>query len=227
MKNCKHDRCRMIRGALGFAVLLCGISVRALETLPLLPDGASKTLLESRNPIYCETEGRVPVDYAQALKVYAHPDLLVNVQAAYSEHVLKEGAPEFSIQQTAEKKFHYVNRKKERTDISEIFRRETSDTTFDIILYSSGKRFFGNYQAVIHVQLLDCGDAGVGYVASVYAYPENAVSRFFSRHLGLVEKYFNKKTGHLTEMITVISRSLCEQAAVAQDEPEERGSQTS
>lgn len=226
LKNCRRDACRVIRDTVVVAVLMGTISIQALETKALLPDGASKNLLENKKPLYCETEGVVPVDFAQALKVFAHPDLLVNVQAAYTEKVLEEGAPEFSIQQTSETEYHYVNRKGERTDIAEVMRAKTSGETFDIVLYSTGKRFFGKYQAVIHVQLLDCGEAGVGYVASVYAYPENAVSRFFARHLNLVEKYFNKKTEHLTEMITVISTSLCEEELAKEEEKTKKVAQS-
>ncbi len=211
----------MLRGALAAAVLFGTLSAQALGTAALLPAGPSRALLENKKPICCAAEGVVPVDYAQALKVFSHPDLMANVQRAYAEQVLDEEAPEFSIQQTSPVDYHYVNRKGERTDITEIMRAETTESTFDIIFYSAGRRFFGQYEALIHVQLLDCGEAGVGYTAAVYAYPENAVSRFFARHLGLVEKYFNKKTARMTDMITVISRCLCAEEA-AKEETEER-----
>ncbi|WP_372796090.1 hypothetical protein [Pontiella sp.] len=212
-----------MRGAMLAALLSGTLSAQALETAALLPEGPSRALLESKRPIYCETAGVVPVDFDDALRVFSHPDLMSHVQAAYAEQVLEEGEPEFSIQQTAPAEYFYVNRKGERTDLSEVVRIQTSETTFDLILYSTGKRFFGSYEALIHVRLLDCGNAGVGYAASVYAYPENAVSRFFARHLGLVTNYFNKKTARMTEMITLISRSLCEEATARDEAGEKQG----
>jgi hypothetical protein len=211
LKNCK-------RSAALAALLICVASVQALETKSLLPDGPSKALLETKKPIYSEASGTVPVDFSQALKVFTHSNFLSNVQTAYNEQIDDDGTPEFNIEQTSAHTYFYVNRHGERTDISEIMRAAASDSVFDIILYSTGKRSFGKYQALIHVQITDCGEQAVHYTAAVYAYPENMFSRFFARHLGLVDRYFKKKTTLLTEMITVITCSLCDEAEVAKEE---------
>lgn len=181
-----------------------------LDTLALLEAGPSKTLLENKKPIYAETGGQVPVNYEQALEVLQDPGLMVNVQDAYCRLIDEDGEPEFSIRQTSSNAYFYVNRKGERTDITEVIRRETSDSSFDIVYFSAGQRFFGEYQALIHVRITAEEESNTRYTASVYAYPENAVSRFFARRLGLVKRYFKKKTEHMTEIITAISCSLCE-----------------
>lgn len=190
---------------------MVAMPVKALDTLVLLPAGPSKALLENKKPIYAETSGEVQVDYAQALNVMDEPGLLQNVQDAYCKLIAKDGTPEFTIQQCSSNTYFYVNKDGERTDIAEVLRKKTSGSTFDIVYYSAGKRFFGRYEAVIHVQISDDGDAGSRYVASVYAYPENAFSRFFARHLGLVDRYFKKKTGEMTGIITTITCSLCDE----------------
>ena len=59
------------------------------------------------------------------------------------------------------------------------------------------------------MQLTQEGEGNTRYTASVYAYPENMLSRFFARSLNLVDGYFKKKTAHMTEIITTISCSLC------------------
>jgi len=187
-------------------------SFGALDTLTLLEAGPSKALLENKKPIYAETIGQLPVDFIRALDVFEAPALMQNVQDAYCELIAEDGTPEFTISEAGTNTYFYVNRKGERTDIREVLRKKTSDETFDIVFYSAGKRFFGNYEALIHVRLSDAGKDGVSYTASVYAYPQNAISRFFARHLGLVERYFKKKTGHMTEIISTISCSLCEEA---------------
>ena len=186
------------------------VPVLALDTLGLLKAGPSKTLLQDKKPIYAEAKGSAPVNFDAALKVLRHPDFITRIQDAYCELIDDDGIPEFTIQQTSSNTCFYVNRKGERTDITELLRRETAEGCFDIILYSVGKRFFGKYQALIHIQVTKDGKNKSRYVAAVYAYPENAVSRFFARHLGLVERYFKKKTGQMTGIVTAITCSLCE-----------------
>jgi hypothetical protein len=181
----------------------------ALDTLSLLSPGTAKQLLENEKAIHATASGEVPVSFTQALDVLKQPDFMNSVQKAYVEKVIDDEKPEFSIIQTSTNAYHYVNRKGERTDVVELMRRQTRGDSFDIILYSWGKRSFGKYQAVIHVQVLADGKGQCRYDSSVYAYPENVVSRFFARHLGLVERYFTKKTKHLSEMIAVIACRLC------------------
>lgn len=175
----------------------------------MLPEGESKSLLASKKSINANAEGVVPIKFSKAMEVYAQDALLTRVQTAYCDLLAEGGVPEFTISQSSSNTYFYVNNEGQRTDITEVMRRKTSEDTFDIILYSAGRRFFGDYQAVVHVQLTDAGNDETHYSAIVYAYPENAVSRFFARHLGLVERYFKKKTCHMTEIITTISCSLC------------------
>lgn len=209
------------------ALLVVGLmagSVQALDTVSLLPDGAAKTLLKKKKPIRASSGGSVPVDYNKAMLLLETPTLLTDVQDAYSELMPDGEEPEFTIEQNSTNSYFYINRKGERTDIVEVVRKKTSDTTFDIVYYSAGKRFFGHYQAVIHVQVTSAGDEASKYVASVYAYPENAFSRFFARRLGLVKRFFNKKTAEMSGIITTITCNLCErteeETTVAEDQPD-------
>ncbi len=200
----------MIRNALVVAALLCVAKVQALETLPLLPEeGPSKELLESKKPILAETSGSVPVNFNDALQVLLDPNFMNNVQNAYNTMIDDDGKPEFSIQQTSSNTYYYVNRKNERTDITEVMRKQNAETEIDIVLYSVGKRSFGKFQSVIHIQVTQESPSVTNYTAAVYAYPENGVSRFFVRHLGLVDRYFRKKTAHLSAMVTTIVCGLC------------------
>ncbi len=186
-------------------------SARALDTVALLPDGGpSRELLESKKPIYAETQGEVEVDFSNALVVFAGSNLLQEVQEAYCTLIAKDHTPEFTIRQHSANTYFYVNKDGERTDIKEVVRRQTSENTFDIVYYSTGKRFFGDYQAVIHVRISGGDGKSSHYTASVYAYPENMISRFFARRLGLVERFFKGKTQEMTGIITTIFCNLCE-----------------
>ena len=189
------------------------VDARALDTLALLEPGPSLALLQNKKPIYAESGGQVPVSYGRVLTVLQQPDLMNNVQQAYSELIVEGEAPEFSIRQTSSNTYFYINRKGERTDVTELVRKQTSEENFEIVLYSAGERFFGRYEALIHVRIEAEAARQSRFSASVYAYPENAVSRFFARHLGLVERYFNKKTKQMTGMITTIACSLCDEEA--------------
>jgi hypothetical protein len=180
-----------------------------LDTLSLLEDGPSKALLENTKPIVAEIRGRVPVEFSNALTVFERPDFLQCVQEEYGSQIGDEVQPEFVIKQSSTNTYFYVNRKGERTDITEELRKKTSDSTIDLVLYSHGKRSFGKYRSLVHIQVSDDGQGGSVYVASIYAYPENGFSRFFVRHLGLIERYFKNKTDEMAELFTAIICNLC------------------
>ncbi|QBG47211.1 hypothetical protein EGM51_07305 [Verrucomicrobia bacterium S94] len=224
MKSYTCDSGRVFRAGIAGAMLLCCVAeVQALETVPLLPEGPSKTLLQKKKPIYAETSGSVPVNFKAALQVLLDPAFMTNVQEAYNTMIDDDGKPEFSIQQTSSNTYFYVNRKNERTDITEVLRKQNSETEIDIVLYSAGRRSFGKFQSVIHIRVEQESESVTRYTAAVYAYPENAVSRFLVRHLGLVERYFRKKTRNLTAMITTITSGLCEEAVAEEKAGESEG----
>ena len=144
------------------------------------------------------------------MTVVERPGLLREVQEAYADLLGEGETPEFTIHQTSTNTYYYVNKDDERTDISEVVRGPEKAGTFDLVYYSFGKRFFGRYEAVIHIRLMQGPNDELRYVCTVYAYPENGFSRFFARHLGLVERYFNDKTEHMDGIISSIAGTLCQ-----------------
>jgi hypothetical protein len=89
-----------------------------------------------------------------------------------------------------------------------------------MILKASGKRFFGNYDVIIHVQFQDASDEGVIYTAQVYAYPHNGPMRFFARRLGTVERYFRKNTSNIELLACSIGQGLAENPMLQDRESE-------
>lgn len=192
------------------------VSARALDTLALLEGGAAKELLENRKPILATIEGEVPVSYAKAVMLFERPAFLQDIQDAYAEELAEDGTPEFTIHQTSSNTYFYVNKNGERTDIEEVVRKTTEDgSAMDLVFYSTGKRSFGNYRALIHAHMVSFGTNTTHFKAVVYAYPENAVGRFLARHLGIVERYFRGKTGEMTGIITTIAQRMCESESEA------------
>jgi hypothetical protein len=177
------------------------------ETEGLVSDDLSRTLL-AKEFIYAETGGNVPVDIGSAITLLRQPSFLTRVQEEYESLLPPGKQPEFTVQQSATNSWFYINKKQERTDIIEVASREGADDTFDLAYYTEGRRFFGFYQALIHVQLTG-EDESTRYTVAVYAYPENLVSRFFARHLNLVERYFRSKTDEISVLAAQISTRLC------------------
>ena len=185
-----------------FSLLLTVVSTSSgLETLSLLDEGRARLLLEKKNPIQADVKGRIAVSFDTMLGLYESPSMLLRIQQIYRDYVVGPEGVEFEVVEVRSNFYAYVNRNEERTIIEECCRLKPNEDQFDLVLYTEGKRFFGAYEAVIHVQL----ERGLNqslYQATVYAYPRNGLSRFFGRYLGLIERFFKQKTAEM-ELLTV------------------------
>jgi hypothetical protein len=177
------------------------------ETVALVTDDLSCGLL-AKKIIFAGTGGTVPVNIESAISVLQQPSFLTSVQDEYARMLPPGNRPEFAVQQSSTNTWFFINGHQERTDITEVSRRMTGSDKFDLVYYTQGRRFFGFYQALIHIRLAGAGDS-TSYTVAVYAYPENGFSRFFARHLNLVKKYFHSKTGEISELAVQISTRLC------------------
>lgn len=177
------------------------------DTRALLTHEDSCALL-SKKYIYAETGGAVPVCFDRALTVFREESFLSLVQAEYEKMMPAENSPEFVIEPCGPDAWFYVNRKGERTDLFETAARREGEDLFHLVYFSEGRRFFGLYQALIHIRLTRTAGTSAYHVA-VYAYPENGVSRFVARRLNLVERYFRSKTDEISDLAVQISTRLC------------------
>lgn len=202
-----------VRSVQTIAALVLTVWVKAfgtagcLDTRALLTAEASCALL-AKNYIYAETGGAVPVCFDRALTVFRKESFLSLVQAEYERMMPAGNSPEFVIEPCGPDAWFYVNRKGERTDIFETAARREGDDRFHLVYYTEGRRFFGTYQALIHIRLTRTAGTSAYHVA-VYAYPENGVSRFVARRLNLVERYFRSKTNEISDQAIQISTRLC------------------
>ncbi len=179
------------------------VTVHALNTAALV-DGSAAVLLE-KNCIRTEIGGVLPVRFDAAVHYLNQPDLVQRIQGEYRCSVSKDGTVDFPIVGTGNGAYHYVNEKNQRTDLFELYRRQTSDTSFDLIYCARGKRYFGKYEVLIHIRTVDAEAAGTLYIAEIHAYPSNAALRFFARRFGTVERYFQRKT----RLIAQVSHKIC------------------
>jgi hypothetical protein len=173
--------------------------------------GAHPSALEvlESHYIFLETSGRMAVDFETAMTAIRRAHLISDVQDAYARLLPPGEEPEFGVFQTSSNTFFYVNRRGQRSDVVELCRSRMSDRRFDIVYHVRGHRFFGDFQSLIHVTVSSPPGPGVEYGVDVYAYPENVISRFVARHLGIVERYFEQKTVSVVGIATEICRALC------------------
>ena len=189
-------------------ILLSGVLVA--EALPTVEraDEESRRVL-ALPCIVVTTTGRMDLAYSGMARAFASPDLLGDVQREYARQLPVGEQPEFVIEQVATGSYHYVNREGQESFIREVHRGEHEGPVTELALHTWGRRFFGRYEAVIHVAVRPAGARHVEYTAVVYAYPQNGVSRFLARHLGLVERYFRNKTDEIEQLSVKLGAALC------------------
>lgn len=188
-------------------------SVAALDTGARVGDHEAARRILARNPIRVEAQGEVPIAYSLAVRLFASPSLLADVQDEYARLLPPGEKPEFVITQTAPDTFYYVNKSGQETEIRELHRGEHDGPTVEVVYHAKGRRFFGDFQALIHI-VAEPRDGGTAYTTRVYAYPENSVSRFFARHLRLVHLFFNSKTVEIEKLSIRISEGLARRKSV-------------
>ena len=181
----------------------------ALPTADRISSDAGAEAVLARRCIVVTTTGQLALAYAGMARAFASPDLLGDLQREYAHQLPAGEQPEFIIQQTSPGSYHYVNRLGQESFIREVHRAEHAGPVTELVLHAWGRRFFGRYEAVIHVAVYPVEPGELGYTAVVHAYPENGVSRFLARHLGLVERYFRSKTAEIEALSSRLGAALC------------------
>lgn len=154
--------------------------------------------------------GQVEVAFRDAVILFERANLLDDVQAAYAQRLGEGEKPEFVIAQESTNRWSYVNKSGHESVIQELHRAiQTNGNNAAVVYYTEGERFFGKFRAVIEVAVHPAGEGAASrYEVAVYAYPVNAFSRFFARHLGVVDRFFRDKTREITQLAVTICRDL-------------------
>lgn len=171
----------------------------------------------SNKCIRIEADGTAKAAFEDLLIVSGRPDLLSAVQRTYAEMLPEGEAPEFTVEEVAPGQYFYLNRKDQESHVTELLRAALPDGRLHAVYNVSGERFFGDFQAVVHVGIAKSGTPGeVDYFAEVYAWPENSFSRFLARGLTFaIEAFFDRKTKHMTGLILDICAKLVEEEKLA------------
>lgn len=191
-----------------FAVLLVsGFSVRA----DYRATEAYRSVVEAHY-IQAGGTGLVDVAFRDAVVLFERVNLLDDVQAAYARMLGEGEKPEFVITQETTNRWSYVNKSGHASVIEELHRAiQTNGNEAAVVYFTEGERFFGKFRAVIEVAVRPDEDGAAShYEVAVYAYPVNSFSRFFARHLGVVDRFFRDKTREITHLAVSICRDLME-----------------
>ena len=173
-----------------------------------LQDRPEAVAVLDANPIQVKLCDATEVPYEQVLWILGLPDALSALQAAYVRTLPAGTAPEFEVRRMehVEGGYFYINRQKERTEVLEIVRGRDDQGRVDLLYFARGRRFFGDFSAVIAVLVMPDGDGTSRYQASIFARPDDATVRFFARHLHLVEMFFRTKTAELNRIFVAVVR---------------------
>ena len=184
--------------ALGLAAFSYG-----MDTAALIKDAEASKVLEKKC-IRLGTSEVLKIDFETACDVLEQKELVEAVQVEFARTIADDGKVEFPVVATGDGQYYYENEKGKRTDIRELYRKHTDEHTFDYIVWARGKRFFGDFDVVIHLQVADAGFQGIIYSVHIHAYPHNWATRFSAKNIGTTKRYFKRKM----KMISYIAREI-------------------
>ncbi|WP_372794999.1 hypothetical protein [Pontiella sp.] len=184
----------------------------ALNTADLVSDPEARAIL-NRKCIRLGTSEVLPVSFKTACAVLKNPDLVIAVQEEFARSISDNGTVDFPIIGNGENRYYYINEKGRRTDLVELYRKQTDDRAFDYIVWAGGKRTFGYYDVIIHLQVTDLGDLGIVYSVNVHAWPHSWLTRT-SHRIGLTRSYFRSNMKLIAWVAREIATGLCEQEEI-------------
>jgi hypothetical protein len=177
----------------------------------------------SKHCIFVTATGRVAIAWATAQNIMARPHLLDDIPRAYTASKPRGKPCGFTITPKAATSnvWHYVNVDKEPSDITEVARYGPDATCGEILFRVDGDRFFGHFQVVLVLRAQPDGPGKTNYAVDLWAYPENGLVRFFVRNLGLIERFFRKKTREIEEITLAVALQLSREqhAAISKISP--------
>lgn len=199
----------MKRFILQLLLLMASFSVYALDTIELVSDPSALEIL-NKKCIRLGTSEVLPIEFKTACKALEQPRLVQAMQDEFCRTVSNNGEVDFPIVQISRNEYYYFNENGKRSDIKELYKKQTDAHSFDYIVLASGKRFFGKYDVVVHLQIIDAGTAGIIYSVQVHAWPHSWLTRS-SHKIGLTKSFFKKKMKLVSWVAREVGSGLCEQ----------------
>ena len=193
-------------------ILLLSIAASAVETDKLVTRPAGLKIL-NKKCIRLGTSEVLPIQFKTVCTVLSNSNLLYAVQDEFGRSVSKTGQVDFPIIKKGDGEYYYINEKGQRTDIVELYRKQTDAFSYDYIAMARGKRFFGEYHVIIHLQVVDAGPSGIVYSVKAHIWLHNWLARS-SHKVGLTRSFLRNKMRLISWVAREISTGLCEQEEV-------------
>lgn len=200
-----------------WVLVLTGLSSGLADDIPaytndlprLVAHHAQSLELLTRKTIRVESRGTVPVTFEAAVLVLSQSNLIDRIQAEYARSLPEGKSPDFVLQPAGSNAWTFVNRKGQSSEVHEVARSSGTTKSLTMVFYTTGERFFGRFESLASIHAAPISTNEVAYTVEVLAYPHQPVLRFFVRHLGLVEKFFNEKTEAMETITVGICQRLC------------------
>lgn len=191
-------------------ILCLGLAGRGVELPGVVSEHPLVVSLMAEHYLHIRGEGRVEVAYGTAEAMLSLEDVLTEVQRAYGALLPPGEEPEFVITAEAAGVYRFVNRKGQHTRIEELLRASCEREGTDMVLYAAGRRGFGDFRSLTWIRVRPAADGteACEWAVEVFAYPENRVSRFFARNLGVADRYFRRKTKEISALAAEIALYL-------------------
>ncbi len=178
-----------------------------------LPSGSKAAAVLDRKSIDVAASGQVQADFHTAMKLFLREDMMELVQAQYAAMLPAGESPRFSLVQTSPGVYSYTNRDQETSEIVECFKIVDESGEFQLLYLTHGERFFGRFEALIHIQAKPAATPGAtDFTVQIHACPQNRVSRAIITRLPVVPWYFRRRTHEMVKVGSAISTELCRQA---------------
>lgn len=177
---------------------------------------AEVTNLLSKSCLRIDASGCAEAAFSDLLTVSRRGDLLTAVQQEYAAMLPEGEKPEFTVEEISPGEYFYVNRNRQESHVSELLREVQPDGMLHAVYLISGERFFGRFQALVHVSIADAGAGRVEYFAEVYAHPENRFCRWLAHGLhAAIESFFRRETRCMTGLVMEVCSRLVTRTCLA------------
>jgi hypothetical protein len=180
------------------------------ETGTLVKDHAPSRVLIEQRCILVEGSGVLDISFENALNLFSRENLLEDAQAAYAAMLPEGESPEFVIQHVASNRYAYVNRKKEKCEITEVVRSAAPEGEATLVYHTIGRRWFGLFESLTHIEAAEGEGGKLAYKVRAYCYPHGKAARVVARLFSVVHIYFRNKTEAVTAIVRRIALHLLE-----------------
>ena len=182
----------------------CATSGHGMDLAEMVREHPPSVLLLATSELQVCREGTVHAPFTAIRDTLMVPEGLELVQKAYVCQLSAGESPEFTLTKVRTGVYSYVNNEKQESIVEEVHHSSKMDA-FDIVYRITGNRFFGHFQALLHLHASPDAMGEVSYRVRVLVHPENRFWRFLVANVGMIHRFFRQET----EEVSVLAEGIC------------------